>query len=729
MEEAQNPKRPAEQEEQCTLQSSERQVAQEPGQSLQGEELLGEPIRLISRPTPIAEQRTDGVDVSPSEADAGCEMGTAGCEVAPSEAGSCPAEGVASVRTESEEGAARVHCSAVPSTEAGALVAGNVAAGVEAQAADAPTDEDDEQQSAAAWTRYTSMDFDAQIRELERLLSGPLTAEIRGQIDIVRKAFYTNLRAMRDEEQRKLGLEGGDMERYEPTHIPAEERFKELMLGYREQRKKQAQDQEAERNANLAAKREIIDKIRELTTRAEVKGETYKEFDALRSQWKQIGFVPQAEAEDLYQSYYHQVQSFYDYLQINRELRDLDYRKNFEEKVGLCERAEGLIAHKDPVKAFQELQELHAQWKEIGPVMREKSDELWERFSKATSLVNANHRQYFEDRKKVLEANLAKKTEFCELAEGIAGRSRERIADWAKDAKELIELQRQWRTLGPVPRKHNNKIWVRFQNACESFFTARREFEREQRREGMENIQRKLDLCAQAEGLKESTDWRKTTAEMIDLQRQWKEVGYTPYKRGNELWERFRAAMDYYFERRKAHSAGEREEQKTNLQAKEALLAELESFDLGSDVQKAIERLKDIQSRWNAIGFVPIKQKDKLQERYRGLLDKLYDALRVDRREMQMQSFKSRVEQMSSDGGGSSDLRRERDGLNKRVKALEAERIQMETNMSFFSASSQDSPILVQLEGKLQALQDEIAMVREKVKLLDKQSRRSGEKE
>lgn len=587
----------------------------------------------------------------------------------------------------------------------------------------------EETDTSLAVEDYQRLTLDQIVELLRQAIKEELTPTRREQIEDMRVAFYKNLRSQRENERREWIVRGEDPEAFEPSHVEAEEGLKEVMFAYRASRKAQAEAQERERQENLAAKRAIIERIRELTSRDEVKGETFREFDSLRKEWKTIGFVPQAEADDLYQSYHHQVQNFYDYLNINRELRDLDYKKNLDEKQLLCERAEDLLTHDDPIAAFKQLQELHTQWKEIGPVFREKSDEIWERFSSATARINQRHREHYEGLRAEYEANLAKKIELCEQVEGICNAQRETSKEWLSATSTVVNLQKEWRTIGPVPKRQNNKIWERFQAAAQRFFTARRAFDQSLKELGQENIQLKLDLCAQAEALKESTEWRKTTEEMVDLQRRWKEIGYTPYKRGNELWQRFRSAMDYYFERRNEHNSTERNQQKDNLKAKEAILAELEAYEIPSDPKEGVEWLKEIQARWGEIGFVPFKYKDTIHTRYRELLDKLYSALRIDRREQQMISFKQRVEELREESHSGNSMSRERSRLTDRIRTLEAERLQMENNLGFFTSSSPNNPILQQLQGRLDSMHQEIEMLREKIKVLDRSKEESEKKE
>ena len=587
-------------------------------------------------------------------------------------------------------------------------------------------EQDDSEPPAAE--QLGSLSLGELLERLRKLMGENITPVVRGEVERLKIAFYTNLRTQQEQRKHLWEQEHDSSEPYEPYEpeaIQEEVQFKEVLGKFKERVREFIQKQEAERLANLEARRAVVEKIRQLTERAEVKDDTWKEFNQLRAEWKSIGPVPQAEMESLYESYHHQVQGFYDYIKINQELRDLDYKKNLEEKLALCGQAEDLLAEEDIVKAFKALQSLHAQWKEIGPVAREKSDEIWERFSVASKHVNERHREYLEQMRAQFEENLKKKEALCDTAEAILRQERKSMKEWVAASKEVIALYQQWREIGPVARKMSDKIWHRFQDIRDEFFKARRAYDEQIREEGQENIQKKLDLCVQAEALKESADWRATAQELIDLQAKWKQIGYTPYKKGNELWERFRAAQNYFFERRNAVRDQERNEQKANLEAKLQIIKELEEFALEVTPKEAIDALKALQARWAAIGFVPFKRKEAVQQRYRELLDQLYSKLRIDRRELRMQEFRDNLERIGTQegGDGASLLGKERSRLKQQIKVLEADRQKMETNMSFFTSSNSNSPILKQLQERLTSLQQEIDLVREKVKQIDRRAK------
>ncbi len=569
-----------------------------------------------------------------------------------------------------------------------------------------------------------TLSFAELVERLRGVVSKPITLEVRNAGRAIHAAFYRNLRSAQEAAKKRAEQAEDALE--EGFEIAEEAVFKELYGIFKKKVSDYAHEQEKVRAANLEIRREIVRSIGELTQRAEVKDETFKEFKQLVQRWREVGPVPAAEAEGIFQSFYHQVESFYAYIKINRELRDLDYKKNLDEKTQLCEQAEDMIAAEDISAAFKTLQSLHAKWKEVGPVSPDKSDEIWARFSAASARINSRHKEYMAAMKSQYEANLASKEALCAEVEAILQIERKTTADWLRDVKLVVEIQQRWRAVGPAPRKQSDKVWNRFQGACEQFFTARREFDKQLREIGRDNLQQKLDLCLQAEALKDSEDWKNSVREMIELQAKWKSIGYTPYKRGNELWQRFQAAQNHFFERRNSANSQQRNEQNENLRLKREILEELANYQVGEDPKAAIEWLKGIQARWSAIGFVPLKHKDELQMRYRELLDKLYDALRLEAKEQHMEAFKQSLDEMAGDGTDLALLQRERTRLRQRAKALENEQNQMETNMGFFTASSANDPIVSQLQTKLKALQEEVATVLERIKLIDRKVREAS---
>lgn len=569
---------------------------------------------------------------------------------------------------------------------------------------------------------YSELTLPELINHFADVVKDELTEKTRERVSLLQSLFNKKLEAVRLQAREAWqAVEDHGDEVYEAPFKAEEQRFRELLQAYKERKRKQAEALEAERKENLRRKHEIIEKIKQLTQRDEVKGETYKEFDALREQWNQIGLVPQADKEDLYMSYNTVVRSFYDYIKINRDLRDLDFKRNLEAKLKICEQAEDLLKETDIINAFRKLQELHSMWKEVGPEMPEKREEIWERFSSATTKINALHHKFFEDLKEQNEAILVKKTELCDKVEALLKEERTTIQTWRNATDKVKELQKEWKDLGYLPNRVVGKVRERFQAACSQIFEGFRTYDRAMRQEGKDNLQKLQDLCAQAEAMKESTDWSATTRAMIDLQKQWQTVGYAPRKRRDELWEKFRGAMDYFFSHRDEAQSSRNKEEKDNLAAKESILKELESYEANkTDVAAGVEWLKELQSRWFTIGHVPYKQKDAIQQRYRDLVNKVYKSLGVDRRMEQVEAFKTRIEEMVQGDGNESQLQRERTRLRQQIQQLESECTLMTNNLSFFRSSSATNPLVRQQEEKIASMREDIAMRKNKLKEIDK---------
>lgn len=577
---------------------------------------------------------------------------------------------------------------------------------------------------------YSELTLPELISNFANVVKDELTEKTRERVTLIQSLFNKKLEDVRQRAHEEWqAIEDHGEETFEAPFRAEEQRFRELMQSYKERRRKHAEAVETERKENLRRKHEIIEKIKALTLRDEVKGETFKEFDALREQWNQIGLVPQADKEDLYMSYNTAVRSFYDYIKINRDLRDLDFKKNLEAKLKLCEQAEDLLKETDIVGAFRKLQELHSLWKEVGPEMPEKREEVWERFSSASAEINARHHKFFENLKEQNEEILAKKTALCDKVEELLKEERSSMQAWRNATDKVKELQKEWKELGYLPNRVVGKVRERFQAACSQIFEGFRTYDRAMRQEGKDNLQKLQDLCAQAEAMKESTDWSATTRAMIDLQKQWQSVGYAPRKRRDELWEKFRGAMDYFFSHRDEAQSSRNKEEKENLAAKEAILKELEGYEANkTDAAAGVEWLKELQSRWFGIGHVPFKQKDVIQQRYRDLVNRVYKSLGVDRRMEQVEAFKTRIEEMVQGDGNESQLQKERARLRQQIQQLESECSLMSNNLSFFRSSSSSNPLIQQQEEKIASMREDIAMRKNKLKEIDKALRGNKEK-
>lgn len=580
-------------------------------------------------------------------------------------------------------------------------------------------EEEDDEEAAASDDEdragITKMGFETLCGLFREKAKQEPVGDVRREVQQIYEALFRQLKQQRDEERKQWIAAGGASGDFVPAEQPIEQELRSVYDDFQHRRKELVAQEDSERQENLRKKREIIAKIEALTGQQEVKGETFNKFNELRKAWREIGQVPRAEAEDLYQSYSHQMQLFYNYVELDRELRDLDYKKNLEAKTELCERAEELIAEPDVRKAFRDLQALHSRWKELGPVAREKSDEIWERFSAASGRINQAHRELMQEQKQLYAKNLAVRKEIVSQMEELMGGQRVKRSDWVDTTAKVIALQKAFKEAFPVARSQSN-VGDIFFSMCSEFFDARRAYEKEQDAIGKANIEKKQDLCVQAESLKESEKWNDTREELIALQHRWKEVGYTPRKMDQQLWDRFKAAQDYFFARRNKAYAAQREEEQANQKQREALIAEVEAYEPSEDGKAIVERLKAFQTKWGEIGHVPYGSKEGLYRRFRAALDRHYDHLRRERKEEYVQAYAARLDSMAEDGSAQEQLTAERGKMSRKLEQLQAEKNQLETNMSFFGKGDSSNPLLQKTRQDVERLEREIDAVKRQVK-------------
>jgi len=566
---------------------------------------------------------------------------------------------------------------------------------------------------------YATLNEVELINALRDLLENHADENIKADVDIIKVNFYKQHRAVADEEKKKFIEEGGVEDDFEPSNALYEDDLRNLMKEFRAARSKQHRELEDEKEENLQRKYEIIDEIKNLVNRKESINKTFHEFRELQQEWREIGLVPQSKLKDLWENYHHHVENFYDYIKINRELRDLDLKKNLEAKIILCEKAEELLVEPSVIKAFNILQKYHEQWREIGPVPREKKEELWERFKAATSKINKKHQAYFEDRKQDQKKNLEAKTVLCEKAEEIANQEILNHKDWDKKSRELIELQKVWRTIGFAPKRDNNRIYERFRSACDKFFDAKREFYAQNKELQMNNLQMKTDLCVQAESLKDSTDWRKTTEEFIHIQKKWKEIGPVPRKHSDAIWKRFRAACDFFFDNKSKHFNHVDEEQVENLKLKKDVIAEVEAYKLTKDENTDLAVIKEFQRRWTDIGHVPFKDKDIVQNEFRDAINKHFDSLKIDDHKRNLLKFKTKMSNISGTTRGNNKMRYERDKYVSKLKQMESDLILLNNNIGFFANTKNAESLIEDVNKKIADTQEKIEFLKEKIRIID----------
>jgi hypothetical protein len=544
-------------------------------------------------------------------------------------------------------------------------------------------------------------------------------AEISDDVNRIKEFFYKKTKAEFNEQRLNFAKEGGNIEDFRPEHDEFETKIKSVLETYRNKKSDFNRIQESEKQANLKKKHEIIEQIKDLVNREEAINKTFQEFRNLQNEWHSTGIVPQSALKDLWESYHHSVEIFYDYIKINRELRDLDLKKNLEAKITLCEKAEELLLEPNAVTAFKLLQEYHDQWREIGPVPHENKNDIWERFREATSMINKRHHEFFEKQKDEQRKNLDAKTALCEKVEEIATSEILTFADFKEKSDAIIECQKLWRTLGFAPKKHNNKIYQRFRAACDMFFEKKRAFFAENKETQMRNLQLKTELCLKAESLQESTDWKDASEMLIRLQKEWKEIGPVPRKYSEKIWKRFRKACDTFFTRKSEFVAGRDTSYEDNLKAKIEILEEIEAFDPGEDLKAGFEKLKDIQKRWTEIGYVPIDRKDEIAHRYKEALNKQFDKLKLDDEDKNILRYRSKIDSARSNPRTARKVRAEREKFYSKIKQLESDIVLWENNIGFFAKSENADHMIREVEEKIADAKKNIKILEEKVRLID----------
>lgn len=573
------------------------------------------------------------------------------------------------------------------------------------------------EQAAAADDAYAGRSEEELVALFAKMLDEQPVQSLRREAEALKIAFYKQRRAAVEAERRAFMENGGAEADFVPATDTAELRLKDLFREYRRRRDELIANLDAEKEANLKVKLHIIDELKELVDSDETLNHTFNKFRELQNRWKETGLVPQAHVKDLWETYNLHVENFYNFIKINKELRDLDLKKNYEQKVVLCEQAEALLLEPSVVEAFRKLQKLHDEWRETGPVANEYKETLWERFKDASGRINKAHQEHFEGLKAEQTRNLELKAGLCAAAEELTAQLPVSRKDWNRASDRLLEIQKTWKTIGFAPKKDNNRIYERFRAACDRFFEAKRSFYAGMKGEMEHNLQLKTELCEAAESLMNSEDWKKTTDELIALQARWKEVGAVSRRYSDQIWKRFRAACDQFFERKSEHFSGVDNEQEENLRRKLALLDEMAAADVKTG---GFEVIKEFQRRWGEIGFVPIKQKDTVQKRYKAAVDAMFDVLRGSERDRSMGRFREKVSSIRSAGG--NRLRTERDRLYNKVRQMEQDIALLENNIGFFAHSKNADALIADVKAKIERAKEELQVTIEKVKLIDREA-------
>ena len=558
------------------------------------------------------------------------------------------------------------------------------------------------------------------LRRLQDIAHSDETPQ-KDEVEYLKASFYKLHIAEREAKLKAYLDAGGDPDQYQYTPDPEEESFKAEMGIIKEKRAKIFKEQEAEKQENLAKKLEIIDRIKAMVTTPDEANKNYKEFKALQEQWREIKNVPADKANELWRNYQLYVEQFYDMLRLNSEAREYDFKKNLELKTALCEAAEKLADEEDVISAFHQLQKLHQEYREIGPVAKEQREDIWNRFKAASSVINKRHQAHFEGVRAKEEDNLARKTVLCEKVEAIAAEENKGSGDWEKHTKQIIDIQTEWKTIGFAPQKMNVKIFERFRAACDDFFGRKAAYFKGLKETFKENADKKRALIEKAKALQNSTDWKSTGDKFIALQKEWKTIGMVPKKLGDQLWAEFLAACNTFFEARNAAGAGARGEERENMDKKLEIIEKLKAIaeetgdDLADKVQKLVEE-------YNAVGHVPYKEKDKLYKEYHAILDKLYKDLNISTAKRKLTNFKQNLKQVAERGENALDNERAR--LFRQYEALKQEIQTYENNLGFLNASSKKGNSLIdEMNRKVQKLKDDMNLVREKIKAIDAENK------
>ena len=545
------------------------------------------------------------------------------------------------------------------------------------------------------------------------------------EIDGLKQSFYKLHNAEQDA-ARKLFIEnGGAAENFVPQTDCVEEEFKNIMSVIKEKRSALTAELEKQKEMNLQVKLSIIEELKELVESPDDANKSYTEFKKLQQQWNEVKLVPQAKVNELWKNYQLYVEKFYDLLKLNNEFREYDFKKNLEIKTHLCEAAEKLADEADVVSAFHQLQKLHQEFRDTGPVAKELRDEIWARFKAASTTVNRRHQQHFEALKEVEQHNLDQKTVICEIIEAIDYKELTNFASWESKTQEVIALQNKWKTIGFAPQKMNVKIFERFRKACDEFFRKKGEFFKSLK-EGMnENLEKKRALCEKAEALKDSTDWKATADELTKLQKEWKTIGPVAKKYSDAVWKRFISACDYFFEQKNKATSSQRSVEQENLEKKKNIIEKLNAIDDQMDTEEATQLVRDLMKEWNGIGHVPFKEKDRIYKQYHSQVDKLFEHFNISVSNKKLSNFKSTISSIQE--GSPQALYREREKLVRAFDNMKNELQTYENNLGFLTTSSKKgNSLLTEINRKVEKLKADIELVKEKIKVVDENIKNQG---
>ncbi len=578
-----------------------------------------------------------------------------------------------------------------------------------------PAPQAEETESNAALGKLTKAEI---LEKLTALTDAPAEAS-RNEVESLKQAYYKLHRSELEELKKAFVEEGGEEDKFVAPEDPSETKFKELLTVYKEKRAAILAEEERVKAANYALKLQLIDQLKELCESQDDFNKLYNDFKDIQQRWKEIKAVPQEHVNDLWKNYQIYTEKFYDIIKINNQFRDYDFKKNLELKTALCETVEKLEEEPDVISAFHQLQKLHQQWREIGPVAKDLREEIWTRFKTASTIINKRHQEHFESLKSKEQDNLIAKTAICEEIESINPETLKTFKDWEDKNKEVMALQEKWKTIGFAPKKSNVKIFERFRAACDAYFNSKAEFYKKSKETMEKNLELKRALCEKAEALKDSTDWKSTTEKMIALQKEWKTIGSVARKHSDAVWKRFISACDYFFEQKNKNVASQKSVEQTNLDAKKALIAKIKGIE-DTDNGEALATLKGLMAEWGTIGHVPFKEKDKIYKEYHEAVDQQFDRLKVDQNERKMQTFRTNLNDLSGGERGKNKLYSERDKLMRMYERMKNELQTYENNIGFLNISSKGGGGLVkEMERKIEKLKNEMSLIIKKIDAID----------
>mgnify|MGYP003585605315 FL=1 len=563
---------------------------------------------------------------------------------------------------------------------------------------------------------YSSMTREELVGILKQLVHLRVE-EVKEDVEEVKQSFYKKLKTELEEKKKQIAELVEDVAEAIPDKDELEDSLKGLLADFKARKAAYINKLEQEKESNLLQKQHVLEQMRVLVESNEDVSAHINVFKELQHKWKTIGSVPMKDATNIWKQYNVYQEKFWDLIKINNELREYDFKKNLEAKTFLCEAAERLAAVEDVVSAFQQLQKLHTEWHEIGPVAREFRDQIWNRFKEASTVVNKKHQSHFEMLRENENEALAAKTALCEKLEAFDVKGLQSYKAWDDATQTILSFQEEWRTLGYAPKKVNQQLFERYRSACDSFFAAKNEFYKTSKNIQNENLEKKKQLCEQAELLKDSTDWKATSDKLIQLQKDWKNVGPVSKKMSDELWKRFVSACDYFFEQKGKNMSSQKSVESDNLQKKRDIIEQIKSIDL-TDLAAAQSTIKSLMNDWAAVGHVPFKEKDKVYKEYRSAVDELYAKLNIDASQRRIENFKTNLKDMT--GKGENKLYREREKLVRAYEHLKSEIATYENNIGFFSSNSKKGGgVIKEMERKIESLKDESKLIEEKIKLID----------